>query len=153
MSLPLKQVRRMLQEALRYGIIKLVLLTVLYLIKYFQGVQFVDCQTNPRLTGNQCPRIAIGREKALIPKNKTDFNSRNVYDCSCLVSVYLNIIITTKRRAYSTCKKNPRYLNPQITNANGDPVKLAVRLKWRRPIVIGRFGSVSEVGSFCSVRL
>ena len=30
---------------------------------------------------------------------------------------------------------------------------LAVRLKWRRSVVIGRFGSVSEVRSFCSVRL
>ena len=30
---------------------------------------------------------------------------------------------------------------------------LAVRLKWRRSVVIGRFGSVSEVRSFCSIRL
>ena len=37
-SLPLKQMRRMLQEALRHGIIELVLRTVMYLIRYFQGV-------------------------------------------------------------------------------------------------------------------
>ena len=36
--LPLKQMRRMLQEALRHGIIELVLRTVMYLIRYFQGV-------------------------------------------------------------------------------------------------------------------
>ena len=37
-SLPLKQMRRMLQEALRHGIIELVRLTVMYVIRYFQGI-------------------------------------------------------------------------------------------------------------------
>ena len=41
-SLPLKQMRRMLQEALRHGIIERVLRTVMYLIRYFQGVKCVD---------------------------------------------------------------------------------------------------------------
>ena len=61
----------------------------------------------------------------------------NMYDCSCLVSVYLNIMVTTKRRAYGTCKNDSRYLNPYVRNANGDPVKFfhfpgAVRQKERR---------------------
>ena len=51
-SLPLKQMRRMLQEALRHEIVEPVLLTVMYLIRYFQGVRCVDCEINPRLTGN-----------------------------------------------------------------------------------------------------
>ena len=97
----------------------------MYLIRYFQGVWCVDCQINPRLAGDYCPRIAVEREEALIPKNNTDFNSMNVYDCSCLVSVYLNIMVTTKRRAYGTCKNDSRYLNPHVRNANGDPVKFS----------------------------
>ena len=58
----------MLQEALRHGIIELVLRSVMYLIRYFQGVWYVDCQINPRLT----------RDYLLIPENNTDFNSMNV---------------------------------------------------------------------------
>ena len=42
-SLPLKQMRRMLQEALQHGIIQLVLRTVMYMIRYFQSVKCVDC--------------------------------------------------------------------------------------------------------------
>ena len=61
-SLPLKQMRRMLQEALRHGIIELVLRTVMYLIRYIQGVKCVDCQINPSRTGNWCPRISVERK-------------------------------------------------------------------------------------------
>ena len=73
----------------------------------------------------------------MIPKNKTDFNSVNVYDCNCLISVYLNIMVTTKRCAYGTCKNDSRYPNSWLRNANGDPVKFfhfpgAVRQKERR---------------------
>ena len=61
----------------------------------------------------------------------------NMYDCSSLVNVYLNIMVTTKRHAYGTCKNDSRYLNPQVRNAYGDPVKFfhfpgAVRQKERR---------------------
>ena len=70
----------MLQEALRHGIIELVLRTVMYLVRYFQGVWYVDCQINPRLKRDYCPRIAVEREEALIPENNTDFNSMNAYD-------------------------------------------------------------------------
>ena len=51
-SLPLKQMRIMSQEALRHEIIEPVLLTVMYLIRYFQGVKYVDCEINPLLPGN-----------------------------------------------------------------------------------------------------
>ena len=127
----------MLQEALRHEKLEPVLLTVMYLIRYFQGVKCVDCEINPLLTGNQCLRIAVEREEALIPKNKADFNSVNVYDCNCLISVYLNIMVTTKRCAYGTCKNDSRYPNSWVRNANGDPVKFfhfpgAVRQKERR---------------------
>ena len=58
----------------------------------------------------------------------------NVYDCSCLVSVYLNIMVTTKRWHL---KNDSRYFNTWVRNANGDLVKLfyfpgAVRQKERR---------------------
>ena len=33
----------MLQEALRRGIIELVLRTEMYLIRYFRGVKYIDC--------------------------------------------------------------------------------------------------------------
>ena len=49
----------MLQEALRHGIIELVLRIAMYLVRYFQGVWYVDCQINPRLTRDYCPRIAV----------------------------------------------------------------------------------------------
>ena len=66
-KLSLKQMRRMLQETLRHGLIELVLRTVIHLMRYFQGVQCVDFQIIPLLIGDQCPRIAVERKEALIP--------------------------------------------------------------------------------------
>ena len=89
---------------------------------------------------------------SLIPKNKTDFNSLNVYDCSCLLSVYLNIMATTKRCACGTCKNDLRYPNSWVRNVNGDPVKLfhfpgTVRQKERRQRWIRSFHPISAVAS------
>ena len=61
-SLPLKQMRRMLQEALRHEIIEPVLLTVMYLIRYFQGVRCVDCEINPPADRKLVPTNLIVRK-------------------------------------------------------------------------------------------
>ena len=64
----------MLQEALRRGIIELVLRTVMYLIRYFQGVKCVDCQTNDKR------KMSILSEGTLLESGKLfkkNFQSRS----------------------------------------------------------------------------
>ena len=52
----------------------------MYLIRYFQGVNHVDCQMKPDLMGNLYPGITVEREQAFIPKIKIVFNAMTVCD-------------------------------------------------------------------------